>query len=74
MEGDFTSWKSSIRDALIHLIPLAALPVVRFLIVRGLLLGFRNVNREITEDRNPAVGLVEASAYVGMALVILQLL
>ena len=74
MEGDFDGWRASLRESLIHLIPLAALPLVRLLIVRGLLLSFRNVNREIVEDRNPAVGLVEAAAYVGMAVFVLQLL
>jgi uncharacterized membrane protein YjfL (UPF0719 family) len=74
MEGDFTTWRASIRDSLLHLLPLLALPLVRSLVVNGLLLSFRNVNREVTEDRNPAVGLVEASAYIGIAVFVLHLL
>jgi hypothetical protein len=50
------------------MIPLLALPLVRWVVVNGLFLGFGSVNREIVEDRNAAAGMVEASAYVGIAL------
>ncbi|HVE38372.1 MAG TPA: DUF350 domain-containing protein [Planctomycetota bacterium] len=68
VEGSFSTWKESIRDALLYMIPLLGLPFVRLLLVNGLFLGFGSVNREIVEDRNTAAGLVEASSYVGMAL------
>jgi uncharacterized membrane protein YjfL (UPF0719 family) len=74
VEGAFTSWIESIRDTLVYLVPLAALPLVRWLVVDGLLLSFRNVNREVTEDRNAAAGFVEGAAYVGTALFVLHLL
>ncbi len=72
--GDFTTWEESIGETLLYLLPLAALPPVRWLVVNGLLLGRGNVNREIAEDRNPAAGAVEAAAYVGIALFALELL
>lgn len=74
VEGSFTTWKESIRDTLIYLLPIAAFPLVRWGVVDGLLLSFKNVNREIVEDRNTAAGLVEGAAYVGMALFVLQLI
>jgi len=74
VEGVFTTWTDSIRDTLVYLLPLGALPLVRWLVVDGLLLSFRNVNREVTEDRNAAAGLVEGAAYVGIALFVLHLL
>lgn len=69
VEGEFLGWKESITQALLYMVPLLALPLVRFVIVNGLFLGFASVNREIVEDRNAAAGLVEASAYVGAAVV-----
>jgi uncharacterized membrane protein YjfL (UPF0719 family) len=68
VEGSFSTWKESITEAMLYMIPLLALPLVRLLLVNGLFLGFGSVNREIVEDRNTAAGLVEASAYVGTAL------
>ena len=68
VEGEFSTWKDSISEALLYMIPLLALPLVRLFLVNGLFLGFGSVNREIVEDRNTAAGLVEASAYVGAAL------
>lgn len=74
VEGTFTTWKGSIRDAFLYMIPLLALPLVRYVVVNGLFLGFGSVNREIVEDRNPAAGLVEAATYVGIALFAVELL
>lgn len=74
VEGSFVGWKDSIRDAFLYLIPLAALPLVRWAVAGGLLLGFRNLSREVVEDRNAAAGFVEAAAYVGIALFALNLL
>lgn len=74
VEGAFTTWRDSIRETLLYLLPLAAFPLVRWLVVNGLLLSFKNVNREIVEDKNVAAGLVEASAYIGIALFVLHLL
>jgi hypothetical protein len=56
------------------MIPLLALPLARWTLVNGLILGFGNVNREVAEDRNPAAGLVEAAAYVGIALFAVHLI
>lgn len=74
VEGEFTDWQESIREALEYMIPLLALPLVRWVVVNGLLLGFGNVNREIVEDRNPAAGLLEGATYVGIALFAVHLL
>jgi uncharacterized membrane protein YjfL (UPF0719 family) len=68
VEGEFSTWKESITESLLYMIPLLALPLVRLVLVNGLFLGFGSVNREIVEDRNAAAGLIEASAYVGAAL------
>lgn len=74
VEGTFSSWAESIRDALLYMIPLLALPLVRYAVVNGLFLGFGSVNREIVEDRNAAAGMVEGAAYVGVALFMVELL
>jgi uncharacterized membrane protein YjfL (UPF0719 family) len=68
VQGAFTTWKESITESLLYMIPLLALPLVRYVVVNGLLLGFGNVNKEVVEDKNAAAGLVEAAAYVGIAL------
>ena len=74
VEGAFTTWKESVTEALLYMTPVLALPLVRFVVVNGLFLGFGSVNREVAEDRNAAAGLVEASAYVGIALFAVHLL
>ena len=74
VSGDFEGWKASILATLPYLLPAALLPVVRWTIVNGLLLGGRSADREIAQDRNLAVGAVEAAAYVGVAVVLVVLL
>jgi uncharacterized membrane protein YjfL (UPF0719 family) len=74
VEGRFTQWRESIQDALLYMIPMLALPLVRYTVVNGLFLGFGSVNREIVEDRNTAAGLVEGATYVGIALFAVELL
>lgn len=74
IEGTFTTWKDSTREALLYMTPLLALPLVRLIVVNGLFLGFGSVNREVVEDRNAAAGLVEATAYIGIALFVVQLI
>lgn len=74
VEGEFLGWENSIRDTFLYMIPLLALPLARWVVVNGLFLGFGNVNREIEEDRNAAAGLIEAAAYVGIALFAVHLL
>lgn len=74
VEGAFTTWKESLTEALLYMIPVLALPLVRLIVVNGLFLGFGSVNREVVEDRNTAAGLVEAAAYVGIALFAVHLL
>jgi uncharacterized membrane protein YjfL (UPF0719 family) len=72
--GDFHGWTASLLETLPYLLPAALLPLVRWTIVNGLLLGFGNADREIAQDRNLAVGAVEAAAYVGVAVVLVALL
>jgi len=67
VEGDFTTWSDSLRDFFLLLVPVLALPLVRWLVARGILLSFADLDAEITRDRNPAAGLLEAVAYVGCA-------
>ena len=74
VEGAFTTWKESLTEALLYMSPVLALPLVRFVVVNGLFLGFGSVNREVAEERNTAAGLVEAAAYVGIALFAVHLL
>ncbi|HVR86572.1 MAG TPA: DUF350 domain-containing protein [Planctomycetota bacterium] len=74
VEGEFLGWRSSIRDAFLYMTPLLALPLTRWLVVNGLILGWGSVNREVAEDRNSAAGLVEAAAYVGIALFAVHLI
>jgi len=73
-EGEFLGWRDSIRDAFVYMTPLLALPLTRWLVVNGLILGFGSVNKEVGEERNPAAGLVEAAAYVGIALFAVHLI
>jgi hypothetical protein len=42
--------------------------------VNGIMLGFRNVNREITVDRNVGAGLIEAVVYIGLAMIAVRLI
>ena len=72
--GDFLGWKESILETLPYFLPAALLPLVRWTIVDGLLLGFRRADREVAEDRNLAVGALEAAAYIGVAAVLAVLL
>lgn len=74
VEGDFLSWRESIQDAFLYMTPIFALPLTRWLVVNGLILGFGSVNKEVSEDRNIAAGLVEAAAYVGIALFAVHLI
>ncbi len=74
VEGEFLGWRDSIRDAFLYMTPLLALPLTRWLVVNGLILGFGSVNKEVGEERNPAAGLVEAAAYVGIALFAVHLI
>jgi uncharacterized membrane protein YjfL (UPF0719 family) len=74
VEGEFLGWQESIEDALLYMTPLLALPLARWILVNGMILGFGSVNREVAEDRNPAAGAVEAAAYVGVALFAIHLI
>lgn len=74
VEGEFLGWRESIEEALLYMTPILALPLARWILVNGMILGFGSVNREIAEDRNPAAGLVEAAAYVGVALFAVHLI
>jgi uncharacterized membrane protein YjfL (UPF0719 family) len=74
VEGEFLGWRESIQEAFLYMTPLLALPLTRWLVVNGLILGFGSVNRQVAEERNPAAGLVEAAAYVGIALFAVHLI
>ncbi|MEB3198307.1 MAG: DUF350 domain-containing protein [Candidatus Sericytochromatia bacterium] len=67
-----TDWTSEVRTFLIWCAPLLLLWPVRSLVVNGLLLGFGNLNREISEDRNVGVGVIEAVTYIGFAWVLVS--
>ncbi len=73
VEGEFKSWKESILEALLYMAPLLALPFARWVLVNGLLLGMGNVNRAVAEDRSTPAGLVEGSAYLGLAFFVIHL-
>lgn len=68
--GNFAGWSASLGGFLLYSLPLVLLWPVRYLVVNGLLLSFKNLDREIAVDRNVGVGVVEAAAYVGLALLI----
>ncbi|HLY12036.1 MAG TPA: DUF350 domain-containing protein [Planctomycetota bacterium] len=74
VEGEFLGWRESIGEAFLYMTPLLALPLARWIVVNGLMLGFGSVNRQVAEDRNPSAGLVEAAAYVGIALFAVHLI
>jgi uncharacterized membrane protein YjfL (UPF0719 family) len=74
VEGAFTTWKESLTEALLYMIPVLVLPLVRLVVVNGLFLGLGSVNREVVEDQNAAAGMVEAAAYLGIALFAVHLL
>lgn len=69
VRGDFVSWSTDLRSYLIYCLPLLLLWPVRELVVNGVMLSFKNLNKEISVDRNVGAGLIEASVYVGFALV-----
>jgi uncharacterized membrane protein YjfL (UPF0719 family) len=69
VRGDFVSWSTDLRSYLIYCIPLLLLWPVRVLVVDGVMLSFKGLNREISADRNVGAGLIEAAVYVGFALV-----
>jgi uncharacterized membrane protein YjfL (UPF0719 family) len=74
VEGEFVSWSVSTLDALLYAAPLLVLPLARRLGVEILLLGTGGLRREIAEERNPAAGLFEGAAYVGLALYAVHLM
>jgi uncharacterized membrane protein YjfL (UPF0719 family) len=73
VEGEFKGWRESILESLLYMTPLLALPVVRWILVNGLLLGMGSVNREVRDDRSITAGLVEGSAYLGLAFFVIHL-
>lgn len=69
--GEFVSWQASIRDFLMEaLLGALLLAVVRYVIDLILLPGVR-IDKAIEEDQNQAVALIEATATISVALVIL---
>jgi len=68
--GEFVSWQRDLLSFAVYCIPLLLLWPVRALVVNGVLLNFKDLNNEIAVDRNVGVGVIEASAYIGFALLI----
>lgn len=66
--GEFTSWAQDLRSYALYALPLVLIWPVRTLVVDGVLLSFKNLNHEIAVDRNVGVGVIEASVYIGFAL------
>ncbi|MEB3328412.1 MAG: DUF350 domain-containing protein [Candidatus Sericytochromatia bacterium] len=64
-------WGAEVRTFLIWCAPLLLLWPVRALLVNGLLLGFRNLDHEISQDRNLGVGVLEAVTYIGFAWLVM---
>lgn len=72
--GDFTTWGESLREFAILALPVVLLYPIRSIVVNGLFLSFRNLNKEIEKDANIGAGLVEGLSYVGIALLVVELL
>lgn len=74
VSGDFLGWAESLGYfALQAVIGIALLQVVRVLMDKVLLPGHR-LNKEISEDRNVSVGLIEAGNAVAFAFVLTALI
>jgi uncharacterized membrane protein YjfL (UPF0719 family) len=77
-EGDFVSWEKSLSAYGLALAFAAALYPVRQVIVEAIILraGFSirggRLDREIAEGRNVGVGVVEAAAYIGVAIFVVS--
>lgn len=67
VSGDFTRYATGFRDLALWSAPAVALYPVRKLVVGTVLLGGRNLDDEITRDRNLGAGLIEAAVYLGVA-------
>lgn len=72
--GPFTGWDHDLWAFFLDGLPLLLLVPARPLLAAGVVLGRRNLNHEIAEDRNVAAGLLEGTTYLGFALLILGLL
>jgi uncharacterized membrane protein YjfL (UPF0719 family) len=72
VSGDFVSWSTDLRSYALYCLPLLLLWPVRKLVVDGVMLSFKNLNHEIAVDRNVGAGLIEASVYVGFALLFMM--
>lgn len=70
--GDLVNWTTDLRAFAIWCLPLLLLWPVRALVVNGVLLGFKNLNHEIANDRNVGAGVIEASTYIGFALLLMN--
>ncbi len=71
LEGDFIGWKSNLIDFGIYSgIGLILLPSVRFLFIRFFVWGV-HLDREISEDQNIGIGMIEASISIMAATWIL---
>ncbi|MNS39150.1 hypothetical protein D3C72_714230 [compost metagenome] len=66
------SWSTDLRSYALYCLPLLLLWPVRKLVVDGVMLSFKNLNHEIAVDRNVGAGLIEASVYVGFALLFMM--
>lgn len=72
--GSFTTWGESLRSFAKMAAPVLLIYPIRIVVANGLMLSFRNLNREIAADKNIGAGLIEAVTYVGIALIVVELL
>ncbi|MOA64650.1 hypothetical protein D3C78_1907770 [compost metagenome] len=66
------SWATDLKSYALYCLPLVLFWPIRKLVVDGLMLSFKNLNHEIAVDRNVGVGLIEATVYVGFALLFMM--
>lgn len=72
--GSFTTWTESLRGFGKMAAPVLLVYPIRIVVANGLMLSFKNLDKEITADRNIGAGLIEAVTYVGIALIVVEVL
>jgi uncharacterized membrane protein YjfL (UPF0719 family) len=72
--GDFEGWGASLKEFALMALPVVLLYPIRIVVVNGLFLGFRNLNKEIEKDANVGAGVIEGLSYIGISLLVVELL
>lgn len=72
VHGDVTHWVTDLQSFGLWCLPLLLLWPVRALVVNGVMLGFKDLNHEIANDRNVGAGVIEATTYIGFALLVMN--